>query len=121
MNDVAVFPLTDVNEAPAERLSYPTVAVRVEAPCPGSFENAVVLLKGQQVLDGLIKPRNVGSCKIHILCFDGTGTYIGAYHLERGEEDDFLKFPSNTEVVKMGCLKGCTGTAVLEYRTPNIS
>jgi hypothetical protein len=33
----------------------------------------------------------------------------------------FLTFPSNTEVVRLGCAKGCAGTAILEYQTPYIA
>lgn len=114
------FPLTNVGDAKAEPLGYPTVAARVEAKCPGSFENTVVLLRGKEVLEGLRKPRNIGSCTIHIACYDSSGTFIGTYHLAPGEEINFLSFPSNTEVVRMGCHKNCSGTAILEYQTPYI-
>ena len=89
--------------------------------CPGKLENTVVLLRGREVLDGLRKPHNIGSCKIHIACYDKSGTFIGTYHLEPGEQVDFLSFPSNTEVVRLGCQKSCTGTAILEYETPYIA
>ena len=115
------FPLTDLGQEPAEPLGYPTVATRVEAPCPGRFENTVVLLRGREVLEGLKKPRNIGSCTIHIACYDSTGTFIGTYHLAPGEEISFLTFPGNTAVVRMGCHQSCTGTAILEYQTPYIA
>ena len=121
MSDYPGFPNTNLDQEKATPLDYPTVAARVEAPCPGSFENTVVLLRGRDVLDGLKKPRNIGSCKIHIACYDKNGTFIGTYHLVPGEEISFLTFPSNTEVVRMGCAKGCTGTAILEYQTPYIA
>jgi hypothetical protein len=120
MSDFPGFPDTDLGADKAEPLDYPTVAARVEAPCPGTFENTAVLLRGREVLDGLRKPRNIGSCLIHIACYDKNGTFIGTYHLQPGEEMNYLSFPSNTEVVRFGCDKGCTGTAILEYRTPNI-
>ena len=120
MGDFPGFPDTDLDAEKAEPLGYPTVATQVEAPCPGSFDNTVVLLRGRQVLDGLRKPRNVGSCLIHIACYDKNGTFIGTYHLQPGEQMNFLSFPSNTEVVRFGCDKGCTGTAILEYQTPYI-
>ena len=123
MNNGENFPFQIGNlDAPkAQPLDYPTVKERVEAECPGSFENTVVLLRGRQVLDGLRKPHNVGSCRIHIACYDSSGTFIGTYHLEPGEQINFLSFPSNTEVVRFGCAKGCTGTAILEYESPYIS
>jgi len=121
MDEYPRFPNTNLNQEKAEPLGYPTVATRVEAPCPGTIENTVVLLRGREGLDGLKKPKNVGSCLIHILCFDSRGTFIGTYHLEPGEQMSFLTFPSNTEVVRFGCAKGCAGTAILEYQTPYIS
>jgi hypothetical protein len=121
MDEYPRFPNTNLNQEKAEPLGYPTVATRVEAPCPGTMENTVVLLRGREVLDGLNKPKNVGSCLIHLLCFDSRGTFIGTYHFEPGEEQSFLTFPSNTEVVRLGCKKGCAGTAILEYQTPYIS
>ena len=123
MNNSENFPfqIGNLDEQPAEPLGYPTVRTRVEAECPGSFEKTVVLLRGRDVLDGLKKPRNIGSCKIHIACYDSSGTFIGTYHLAPGEELSFLSFPSNTEVVRFGCAKGCAGTAILEYETPYIA
>ncbi len=114
------FQLDSGDEAPAEQGNYPTVATRVEAPCPGQLANTVVLLRGRSVLDGLKQPHNVGSCRIHIACYDKGGTFIGTYHLEPGEEFSFLDFPSNTDVVRFGCDQGCSGTAILEYQTPYI-
>jgi hypothetical protein len=115
------FQINDLDQPAAEPLGYPTVRTQVEAECPGSFEKTVVLLRGRQVLDGLKEPRNIGSCTIHIACYDKTGTFIGTYHLAPGEKMSFLTFPSNTEVVRMGCDKGCSGTAILEYQTPYIA
>lgn len=115
------FQIENSDQPAAEPLGNPTVRTQAEAECPGSYEKTVVLLRGRQVLDGLKEPRNIGSCKIHIACYDRTGTFIGTYNLEPGEKIDFLKFPSNTEVVRLGCEKGCSGTAILEYQTPYIS
>ena len=121
MNEYPRFPNRDPAEEKAAPLGYPTVATRVAAPCPGSIENTVVLLRGSEVLDGLKKLKNVGLCLIYLLCFVGKGTFIGTYHFEPGEEMSFLTFPSNTEVVRLGCAKGCAGTAILEYQTPYIA
>ena len=114
------FRIENLDQPAAEPLGYPTVRTQVEAQCPGSFEKTMVLLRGRDVLDGLKQPRNIGSCTIHIACYDKTGTFIGTYHLAPGEQVSFLSFPSNTEVVRFGCDKGCTGTAILEYQTPYI-
>ena len=121
MDEYPGFPNKNLSEEKAEPLGYPTVATRVAAPCPGTLENTVVLLRGREVLDGLKKLKNIGSCLLHLLCFDSKGTFIGTYHFEPGEEMSYLTFPSNTEVVRLGCAKGCAGTAVLEYQTPYIS
>jgi hypothetical protein len=118
MDEYPGFPNPDPAQEPAEPLDYPSVLTRVSAPCPGRFENTVVLLRGKYVLQGLRKPKNVGSCLLHN---DSTGTFIGTYHLQPGEEFSFLTFPSNTDVVRIGCARDCAGTAVLEYLDPNIS
>ena len=122
MDGYASFPNPNLDQEKAEPLSYPTVATRVEAPCPGSFENTVVLLRGQEVLDGIIKPRNVGSCKFNILYYSGdtNGSYLGRYDLEPVEERSRLTYPSTAQVVRLGCEVGCSGTAILEYQTPYI-
>ena len=115
------FQLADAGESPAQQSDYPTVRVRVEAPCPGLFSNTVSILSGRKVLDGLRHPRNVGTCTLHIACYDQSGTFIGKYTLAPGEQFAFLEFPSNTENVRFGCDKNCSGTAVLEYQSPYIS
>ena len=111
------FPNPDLDQETAEPLDYPGVLTRVQAPCLGRFENTVVLLRGKYVLQGLKKPKNVGSCLLHIACYDSAGTFIGTYH----QEMSFLRFPSNTDVVRLGCARDCAGTAVLEYLDPNTS
>jgi hypothetical protein len=121
MDEYPGFPNPDPAEAPAEPLEYPGIRTRVQAPCPGRFENTVVLLVGPDVLQGLRKPKNVGTCLLHIACYDSTGTFIGTYHLQPGQEMSFLTFPSNTDVVRIGCARDCAGTAILEYLDPNIS
>jgi hypothetical protein len=55
MDEYPGFPNTNLNQEKAEPLGYPTVATRVAAPCPGTLENTVVLLRGREVLDGLKK------------------------------------------------------------------
>ncbi len=115
------FQVEDAGETPAQKSDYPTVRERVEAPCPGQFSNTVSLLSGRKVLDGLKRPRNVGSCALHIACYDAGGTFIGKYTLAPGASFDFLEFPSNTENVRFGCDRNCSGTAVMEYQSPYIS
>src|SRR5690348_11459244 len=104
------FPLSDLDQEPAEPLGVPTVRTRIEAPCPGRFENTVVLLRGRQVQDGLRRPKNIGTCLLHIACYDSSGAFIGTFHLAPRESFDSLTFPSNTEVVRMGCDRSCNGT-----------
>jgi hypothetical protein len=120
MDEYPGFPNPDLNQQPEQSAGFPKA--RVQAPCPGCFANTVVLLAGQDVLTGLLKPKNVGSCQLHIVFYDSSGTFIGAYDFDPGEVwDDLLTFPSNTDVVRLGCAVGCSGTAILEYQDQNIS
>lgn len=113
------FQQTETGETPVYNSA--TVRTRASAPCPGSFGNAVTLISGDDALNGISRPKNIGKCPLHIACFDQTGTYIGAFKLEPGQTIDWIQVPGNTRTIKFGCHKACTGTAVLEYDTPYIS
>jgi hypothetical protein len=113
------FQQTEAGEAPVHYA--PTVRARVSAPCPGGHDNIITLVSGDDSLNGISRPKNIGTCPLHLACYDQNGTFIGAIKLEPGEGLDWFQVPSNTRTIKFGCHKACTGTALLEYDTPNIS
>lgn len=113
------FQQTEAGDPPVS--NAPTVRTRVAAPCPGRLDNIVTLASGEEARYGISRPKNVGTCALHIAWYDQTGTFIGAIKFEPGESFDWFKFPPNTHSVKFGCHKACSGTAVLEYDTPNIA
>jgi hypothetical protein len=113
------FQQTEAGEVPVA--FAPTVRTRVTAPCPGRIDNIVTLSIGEDARGGISRPRNVGSCPLHLACFDQTGTFIGAIKLEPGEAVEWFQVPGNTHTIKFGCHKNCTGAAVLEYETANIA
>lgn len=113
------FQQTQTGEAPV--YNAPTVRTRISAPCPGGLDNIITLVSGDDAINGINRPRNVGSCPLHLACYDLNGTFIGAIKLEPGESLEWFQVPVNTRTVKFGCHKACAGTAVLEYDTPNIA
>lgn len=110
------FLLTNLDEAPAQPLKAPTCRTQVQAPCPGQLSNTVVLLRGSDCREGILDPRNVGTCRIHVAAYDASGTWITSWHLDPGESMSGLqRFPPNTEIVRFGCGRDCKGTAKMEY------
>lgn len=113
------FQQTEAGEQPV--YGSPTVRTRAKAPCPGQLSNIVTLVSGQDAFNGISRSRNVGTCPLHIACYDASGTFIEALRLEPDEMLNWYQVPSNTRTIKFGCHKACAGTAILEYDTPYIS
>lgn len=109
----------DTGGAPVS--NAPTVRTRASAPCPGARANIVTLVSGDDARQGILRPKNLGTCPLHLACYDHNGTFIGAVKLEPGEMIQWFQVPANTQTIKFGCHKSCTGTAILEYDTPYIS
>jgi hypothetical protein len=110
------FKITNLDELPATPLKSPDCRTQVKAPCPGRLENTVVLLKGKECREGIVSPKNVGTCRIHVAYYDASGTWIGSWHLDPGDgTSGLVTFPSNTEIVRFGCARDCSGTAIMEY------
>jgi hypothetical protein len=113
------FQQAETGETPV--YSFPTVRTRVSAPCPGRLDNIVTLISGDDAINGISRPKNIGTCALHIACYEQNGTFVGSIKLDPGESLDWFQVPSNTRTIKFGCHKSCSGTAVLEYNTPYIS
>lgn len=108
---------TDVEPVQLKKYPNPTIRTQVEAPCPGEQSNLFILVSGSTALNGIKRPKNVGSCIFHIAFYDKNGTHIGHVTMQPGEEYDWIKPLSNTHTIKFGCKQNCTGTAILEYDT----
>lgn len=93
---------------------------RVKAPCPGNKYNVVLLASGWNCLEFLEKNlKNVGKCTSYVLLYDKTGTNLGAYYLEPGEQlVDVTNAPASTHFIKYGCDPNCGGEAILEFDVP---
>lgn len=113
------FPQTETGETPV--YNYPTVRTRISAPCPGKLDNIITLVSGKDAIYGISRPKNIGTCALHIAFYDQSGAFIGAVKMEPDESHEIIRPPNNTHTIKFGCNRACTGTAVLEYDTPNIS
>ena len=113
------FQQTEPGETPV--YNSPTVRTSISAPCPGARDNIITLVSGDDAIYGISRPKNIGTCPLHLACYDQNGTFIGGIKLEPGEAMEWFQVPSNTRTIKFGCHKSCTGTAVLEYNTPYIS
>lgn len=100
------------------KYSVPTIRTKVEAPCPGRLSNLVTLVSGPEAQDKILRPKNVGTCILHIVFYQKNGAFIGHYTLQPNEQWDSIIPPPNAWVTKFGCKKDCKGTAILEYDTP---
>jgi hypothetical protein len=78
----------------------------------------VTLVPGPEACDMIKRPKNVGSCILHVVFYEKNGTFIGHYSLQPGEEWDSMTPPANAWITKVGCRKDCSGSAILEYDTP---
>ena len=103
---------------PLKKYPYPTIRTQVAAPCPGSHENAVTLVSGPEARDMIKRPKNIGTCLLHVVFYEQNGALIGYYSLQPGEEWGSITPPSNAWITKVGCKKDCSGSAILEYDTP---
>ena len=113
------FQQTETGETPT--YTVPTVRTRLSAPCPGKLDNIVTIISGDDARFGIMRPKNVGSCILHVACYDRNGIFIEALRLQPDEAQDRYRVPPNTHSIKIGCHRDCSGTAVLEYDTPYIS
>ncbi len=118
--DFLKFVQTEINTEFISLKKYPvpTIRTRVEAPCPGRHSNLVTLVSGPEAQEKILRPKNVGSCSLHVVYYEKNGTFIGHYTLHPNEQWESMIPPPNAWVTKFGCKKDCSGTAILEYDTP---
>jgi hypothetical protein len=96
--------------------------------CPGSSSNYTVIANTPQVVQwGVGHPANTGSCTLFLMGLDGNGNPMddGVNYfpltLNPGASFKWYWPPSGAAAIIAVCSSDCnvSGTAVLEYDTPN--
>lgn len=121
--DFLKFPLKNVNEEKVsnQQTEFASFREKRYAPCPGKHDNLVTISAGKRANKGLSRPKNVGTCSLHIAYYDKNGAFLGHHTLKSKEQANNLETPINTHVIKFGCSKNCSGTAILEIDVINIA
>jgi hypothetical protein len=100
----------------------------VTLTCPGSRNNYTVIVDTPQLVQwGLGNPANTGSCTLFVMGLDGNGNPMddGVNYvpltLYPGDSVHWYWPPSGAAKIIAVCSSDCnlSGTAVLEYDTPN--
>lgn len=95
-------------------------------PCPGSRENAVTVISGAGVENGLDNLRNSGPCALGIQALDKNGKPLpapGSPHndsisLQPGQTIEHYKAPPGTAKIIVACFSTCGGTGSVDFDVP---
>jgi len=98
----------------------------VSVPCPGSKENAVTIISGAAVENGLDNLRNSGPCALGIQALDKNGkplpapdnSHNSSMALQPGQTIGHYKPPPGTAKIIVACFSTCGGTGSVDFDVP---
>lgn len=92
----------------------------IHIKCPGSRESAVVLAVYPATIMGVGNPKNLGDCPLSIAAEDSNGRLLRPnLALYPGQSQLRFSPPAGTHRILVAGFTDCTGSAILEYDTPN--